>query len=239
MPFRAKMSFRFQWRLALISVFCLGVSLWFLYDGTIAWPKQRERGLVYEQLEEEGRLAEWDDIAHQRGWPLEDPGEPKAEVEILMQKVLAAVAAPPGILYLFFFLTSLGRWIEATETGLQTSWGQQLTYDQITVLDKKKWKKKGIAVVRYKEDGRKKRLTLDDWKYEVEPTEMILREVEFRIEPEQIVNGLPEPPLEDLDEEDIDDEGFDDEAIDEDAPGEADGIADSGDEDQALDEERS
>jgi hypothetical protein len=216
MPIRAKMSIRFQWRLALIAVFCLGVSLWFLYDGTVAWPKQRERGLVYQELEEEGRLEDWDDIAEERGWPLDDPGEPKAEVEILMQKVLAAVAAPPGILYLVFFVMSLGRWIEASETGLQTSWGQKLDYEQITALDKKKWRNKGIAVVRYEEEGKRKRLTLDDWKYEPDPTEMILREVEARIDPEQIKNGSPEPPLEDLEDEELDEDDLDDEATAED-----------------------
>jgi hypothetical protein len=45
---------------------------------------------------------------------------------------------------------------------------------------------------------------------------MILREVEARIDPEQIKNGSPEPPLEDLEDEELDEDDLDDEATAED-----------------------
>ena len=76
-----------------------------------------------------------------------------------------------------------------------TSWGQELEFSEITSLDKKKWKAKGIAKVKYQREGRKRRLVLDDWKYSTEPTVEILRDVEANIGLERIHRGAPEPPV--------------------------------------------
>ena len=46
----------------------------------------------------------------------------------------------------------------------------------------------------YEQDGRTKRLVLDDCKYDVEPTEAFLQEVESRLSDEQITGGRREPP---------------------------------------------
>ena len=50
MPITAKMSFRYLWRLGLIALICLGGSLYCLYDGAIAYPKQLDRAKVSEHL---------------------------------------------------------------------------------------------------------------------------------------------------------------------------------------------
>jgi len=199
MPVKANIDKKFLLRLGLIALFLLGVSLWFLYDGTVKYPRQRERALEYQRvmekkdLKEEDRLSEWLDVASRHGWPAENPGEPKEEYEIHMQLGIAALAAAPGLLYAFFFLRARGRWIEMNETGLRTSWGRQLEFDQIVSLDKKKWKTKGIAKITYQQNGRRRQLVLDDWKYYADPTKAILCEVESRINADQIVGGDPEP----------------------------------------------
>jgi len=193
MPVRANIDGQFLWRSALIPLFLLGFALWFLYDGTITYPKQRERALVYQELEEEDRIDEWKEIAKKNGWPTKDPGKPKGDLDIKFQLVLAAVAAVPGLITLFFFLRARGRWIEANETGIRTSWGRQLEFGDIVSLNKKKWKSKGIAKITYGRNGRKSRVVLDDWKYEAEPTRAILREIESHLDLSQIVGGPPEP----------------------------------------------
>jgi len=195
MPITARISARYLLRLGLIALFCLGFAGWFLYDGAIKYPRQRERGLKYQQLTEEGRLGEWNEIAARHGWPLEHPGEPKHEAEIYSQLAFAAVMALPALSFAIFVFRNWGRWIELNETGLRTSWGRQLEFGEITKLDKKKWKSKGIARIRYQQDGRHRQLVLDDCKYEVDPTEAILREVESRLDADQIVGAPPEPPL--------------------------------------------
>lgn len=203
MPLRANISPGFVWRLGLVALFCFGMALWFLFDGTITYPRQRQRILadpelreraeVFEQLEKEGRKHDWEIVARDRDWPLEEPELPKTEAEIHTQLILAGVLVLPALLFLIRFLLARKRWIEADETGLRASWGQQLGYDRIISLNKKQWAKKGIAKITYQEGARKRRFVLDDWKYEADPTVAILREVEARIDPEQIFGGLPEP----------------------------------------------
>ncbi len=197
MPIRANISPGFVWRLGLVALFCFAMAGWFLFDGTVTYPRQRERALEYQRLEEEGRLDDWPERAEQRGWSTANPGEPKTEAEIWTQIILAGILLPPGLFFLVRFLLARQRWVEADETGLRASWGQQLAYDQIVALNKRQWAKKGIAKVVYEQDGRKRRFLLDDWKYEADPTLEILREVEARIEPDRIVGGHPEPPPED------------------------------------------
>lgn len=192
----ANMSSSYLWRIGLIVLFCFGMSLWFLYDGAVKYPAQRERALMYQTLDEQNRLGEWKEITSERGWPLEYPGDPMPPYKITAQFIMAAMAFPPGFLYLIFFLRCRGRWIEASETGLRTSWGQQLEFGDILALDKKKWKAKGIAKLKYQQGNRKRRLVLDDYKYDREPTGAILRQVESHLDDEQIVGGLREPPLE-------------------------------------------
>jgi len=241
MTVRANINRKFMLRLGLIAVACTGISLWFLYDGTITYPRQFERGEAFrgletaiekerrekwdaiakqnawssdypsttetgkraeafrnlKELEEKDRHERWDAIAKEKGWSTDYPGKKEMErerAEIYVQLVIAAVSAIPGLLYIFFFLRAHGKWIEADETGLTTSWRQRCEFGQIEVLDKKLWKTKGIARIVYDQDGRKRRLTLDDWKYDADPTKEILLEVESRIDVEQIVGGPPEPP---------------------------------------------
>ena len=183
MPLTAKISPRYLWWLGLIALFCLGFALWFAYDGLITYPATRtEQALAYEELKKEdlppeSRGREWREIARQRGWSPEYPDEPRTKAEIYSQLVLGAVVGLPGLLCLLFLIRARGRWIELNETGLRTSWGRQLEFDQILTLDKKKWKSKGIARISYEQGGRKRRLVLDDWKYDDASTRAILREI--------------------------------------------------------------
>ena len=89
--------------------------------------------------------------------------------------------------------TDLKRWIEASDTGISSSWGQELRFDEMRTLDKKHWAKKGIAKITYEQEGRKKTFVLDDFKFHREPTDDILLLVESHLTDEQIINGHPEP----------------------------------------------
>jgi len=194
MALRTNISGRHLIRLTVVGLFCLGFGLWALYDGKITYPNQRERALAFQELEEQGRLEEWTEYAAKRGWQPYDPGEPKTEAEIAVQFYMLAIAGGIGLLVLIHVLRSKGRWIEMDETGLRSSRGLRLTFDQITAIDKKKWDNKGIAKLHYQENGRKKIFVLDDFIYDRPTTDNILRQVEQRVGHEKIVNGKPEPP---------------------------------------------
>ena len=208
MPIIAKMSFRYLWRLAVIALICLFMSLYCLYDGAVVYPKDAERAKAYRELKEQTQdnkdefYRRWDEIVLERGWPQR---KPKDSEDITVQFWMAACIAPPGLLYLFLFLRSRPRWIELNENGLRASWGPKLGFEQIVGLDKRKWKSKGIAKLLYEQDGQKRCLTLDDWKYDTPATKQILREVEARIDHECITGGPAEPPEDTVNDSPVED----------------------------------
>jgi len=219
MPIRANIDKRFLSRLGLTGLAFVALALWFFYDGAITYPRQRERALEDQRLKEEDRLDEWGEIAKQRGWSTEDPGKPKEDVDFLIQFIIGGVVSLPGLYFLISYLRARGRWIEADEAGLRASWGQQLEFGQIVSLDKKKWNSKGIAKVNYRQNGRKRRLVLDDWKYEADPTREILLEVESHIDDDQIIGGAPEPLPEE--EEEVGEDEMEQEDVGDEEPGSA------------------
>jgi hypothetical protein len=199
MPQRANIRGSFVARMAIVGLGCFGFMSWCLFDGLVTYPNQRERALKYIDVKRDGGAnwkQEWEDYAKERGWSDLDPKEPKKEGEFTVQFIMATAAGTGALIFLFLALRNRGRWIEGDETGLSTSWGHRCPWDSIFELNKKKWRNKGIAVVRYDQDGSKKRIVLDDCKYDIEGTEALLREVESRLRDDQIVGGPPEPPPE-------------------------------------------
>jgi hypothetical protein len=193
MHIRAERDPRFYLRFNIIGWVAILFALWSLYDGLVAYPRQRERGLAFQKLMEEKRDSEWDKYATERGWPTEYPGEPKSETDIKMQFAMAALAGAIGALVLLNVWMSRGRWIEADDTGLNSSWGERVPYSSIVSLDKRIWKNKGIARVKYNDHGRIRKFVIDDFKFKRQPTDDILYELEEHIEPDKIVGGPPEP----------------------------------------------
>jgi hypothetical protein len=193
MTIRADRDAKFYFRFLLIGLVAMGFALWSLYDGYVAYPRQREHALAYaEHYEKEGSKEAWDEIALERDWPTDYPGEPKSEADILMQYVMVASAGLVGLMALLFVLQSRGQWIESSGTGVTSSWGATFDFDQVVSLDKKSWRRKGIAKVTYQDGGRKRRFVIDDYKFLREPTDKILCLLESKIDPELIVGGPPE-----------------------------------------------
>lgn len=193
---RANVDPKFYSRFKLIAVAALGFALWSLYDGFVTYPNQRERALKYYEFEKEGRISEWREYALERGWPTVTPGEPKTDGNIIMQYFMATVAGTVSLVLLVVVLRSRGRWIEASETGLTSSWGQSFEFDQVLSLNKKQWPDKGIARIKYEQGKRRKQFVLDNYKFLRQATGDILRQLESKIETDKIVGGQPEPPLE-------------------------------------------
>jgi hypothetical protein len=185
MAVRADYDPRYYRRFIIIGVVALGFALFCLYDGFIRYPAQRER--AYQQFKEvvgENRLDEWEHYAEQTGV--------KGDGDILMQFVMAAVTGAVGFWLLFGVWRARGRWIESSESGITSSWGQSLAFNQVVSLDKRKWRNKGIAKITYNDGRRNRRFILDDYKFDRATTGQILRELEAKIEPELISGGPPE-----------------------------------------------
>lgn len=179
------------------AVIC-GFSLYCLYDGFIAYPLEQERGLAFDKLSAEGRQNDWDEFATAKGWSTSPPTEPKSEedfrTKVYMQYAMAVLTAAIGLPMLLLALKSRGNWIESSDTGITTSWGESFNFDQILQVDKRRWRNKGIAKLTYLAGDRNRRFVIDDFKYERPTMDQILYDLEQRIDPERIVNGPPEPP---------------------------------------------
>ena len=199
MTIRANFANRYLMRYMMFAIVCGGFALYCLYDGLVVYPKKLEQSIEFEKLsdlEPNEARAQWLVIAEQKGWSANEPKSiGVAKYDLVMQFVFLGISLAAGIPFLVLFLRSRGSWMETTENGIATSRGQQMEFDQIEVLNKRKWADKGIAKIVYSADGKKQRMVLDDCKFEREPTEQLLRLVESKIDADQITNGAPEPPL--------------------------------------------
>jgi hypothetical protein len=139
----------------------------------------------FEQKADHDPRLEWAKYMHERGI--------KSIPEVFTQYVQAAVATLIGLFLLSIPLRSRGRWIEADETGITSSWGQSFRYDEVEEVNKRRWRDKGIAKVTYVAGGRRQLFVIDDFKFVRESTDQILFELEQRIELERITGGPPEP----------------------------------------------
>jgi len=211
MTIRAESDPRYSRRFLLMGLAAIAFALWFLYDGAITYPNQRERALAYHELESDSQGEDpivfrdkWHEMANTNGWPTAYPGEPKTEGEITMQFVMAGIVSVVALGLLSIPLRARGRWLEASEKGITSSWGQSFDFDQVLELNKRQWRSKGIAKVTYHDGRRKRRFVIDDYKFDRYSTDAILYELEQHIDPAIITGGPPEPPLEEATEEGAD-----------------------------------
>jgi hypothetical protein len=191
-----------------MGIAAIAFALWFLYDGAITYPNERERALAYLQLFTENKddpvafRDRWHELAKKNNWSTNAEGllnpeatEPaKSENDIKLQFVMAGIVTAVALLLLSIPFRARGRWIEASATGITSSWGQGLNYDQVLELNKRQWRSKGIAKVTYHDGSRKQRFVIDDYKFDRYPTDAILYELEQHIDPTLITGGPPEPP---------------------------------------------
>jgi hypothetical protein len=207
MQIRAENDPRYSRKFLFMGICALGFALYCLYDGLVGYPARREKGFVefktdYKQLfKDEHRKAmnlpqfevvaeaeprnEWEMYAHERGIP--------SGPDVVMQFIMATVMSVAGLVLVSIPLRARGRWIEATDDGITSSWGESFHFNEVEVVDKRKWRSKGIAKVTYVANNRRRTLALDDYKFSRYPTDAILYELEQRIDPGRITNGPPEP----------------------------------------------
>lgn len=198
MPLRADNDPRFSRRFLFMGLAAIGFSLWSLYDGAIGYPREQERAVKWEKDYLDRPNEEWIAFAEEQGWSTSIPKNPKTEEEyrtsIASQYAMFVVAGLVGLYLVSIPLRARGRWIESTEDGVTSSWGQSFKFDDVVNLEKRQWKNKGIAKVTYVENGRKRRLVIDDYKFDRYKTDAILYELEQRIDPAMITGGPPDPP---------------------------------------------
>lgn len=178
MPVIAPTSKQWRNRILLMSFFGIASGLWFFYDGLIEWPRRNVRAREYQRLEKEKTLEQWPKLAAERGWPAKNPGRIHEDYELVMQVVIGSILCAAGAAGLGRYFAVRHRVLTSDEKGVVSPTGVRVPYSVMTGIDKRKWDSKGIAVVRYEENGQRRTLVIDDFIYH--GGDVVLRDVETR-----------------------------------------------------------
>lgn len=197
MSTRANFDRSYLWRYWVIILMAFGSAGWFFYDATVGYPKKVKLAQAWEglsNLESGPRSERWREIAASNGWPAEPPTKPSKEIEesIRFQYIYGSVASAIGLMMLIYLLIARNSWVEGTEKGLTTSWGQQVDFSTVIRLNKRRWKDKGIARVDYEENGKKRQFVFDDFKYDRSAIGELLQQLESQLPPERVIQPISE-----------------------------------------------
>lgn len=203
MDLRAETENRFLIKYLLIGLLCFGFFVYSAYDAFIGYPGMLPRAEAWQKLLEDESLTEderrnqWKAVSEEQGWSSKRPTK-KEDVAHVKQTIIwnyafmaigLAVAAP----CLIWYFNTKGSWIEAKGETLRHSSGQEIDVNTITEIDKRRWEKKGIAIVHASSpSGLPEKFFIDDLKFERQPTDQIMAWVESFVEPDKIIGAPPE-----------------------------------------------
>jgi hypothetical protein len=191
---------RFLW----MAIGCAAAGAWFLFDGAVAYPRELDRCKAFWQSTDNPQEPwepidddQWWEIAKTNGWSSEKPDVKPDEQEdkIGTQFFYGIASTLLAIPFLLKWYLARGTWIEGDENGITSSRGQSFQFEQVESINKQKWEDKGIAKVRYREDGSVRRFVIDDFKFQREPMDRIIRWMEAKLTDDQIIGGTRQPEL--------------------------------------------
>ncbi|MEM9419030.1 MAG: hypothetical protein AAGA25_08290 [Planctomycetota bacterium] len=181
----------------------LGFGAYCIYDWQIGYPKIKEIGLAYVEVKEANPDTfpqVWKEHAAERGWPTDTPKKIKTakqyDTDIFTQLLMALITLPLGLFFLSKLVRESCRWVAMDDNGITASGGHKVPWDAIKSLDEEKWKTKGIAWLHYADaNGSERKVLLDDFKQQREPTTAIVQQIQGLLNPapaEDEVAGEPE-----------------------------------------------
>ncbi len=176
----ATLSSTWKKRMGFIILFCVGLGLYFFYDGAIGYPKKNEAFLKHKELKEAGRESAWPATAKRHGWDVTPPEKLHDEGDLMGQYVFGTVTLALGGCAIAWVAMCWKRTLRSDAEAVYGDTGVRVPFSEMRSVDRRKWDTKGIAVVLYERDGKKRRLVLDDYKYA--GGEKILQEVEQYLE---------------------------------------------------------
>jgi hypothetical protein len=233
----AKISLSWGVRMLIAGVAFVGFGVWSLYDGQVKYPKVEA---AFQEFFAEDRLEEWVSFAGEKGWKKEwkkeaDTGRAHvySQWDIRTQFIMAAACLPIGLGILLRLVLTVPRRMEADEEGFTATDGTRIPYPAITSIDRRKWDRKGIAVVHYEIDGVPAKTKIDDWIFKGGAD--ILRSIDEHVPPE--ISGVePEPEADEEADALLEDIDIEESVADELARRQAGAVPDDAEEDQGPDE---
>lgn len=164
-----------------VAIFFLAFGAVFFFDGAFRYPRSNERWDAQDRLEKAGKMDQWPAEAAQHGWVTKKPKKRYEDGDIVTQYVMGGVATVAGVLLLIYWMTQRKRQLKIEDGAVFTPSGARVPFASIRGLGKKRWDSKGIAIVRYEDNGRLLQFVVDDYKYETEPTRQILETIEQQL----------------------------------------------------------
>lgn len=191
MQVHAPISKEWRKRMFFMGFMIWGSALWFAYDGYIAWPAEEQRyqtlvTLTADIIEEGDKITEknpdvkrvWETHASQNDLKPKVPKH-RSDGDLSGQRGIAGVGIIIGLIFTAWFFLQHRKSVQADGEIITGSNGEKVTFDSIVDMDRRKWAQKGIAYAVYEENGKKRRLCLDDHKFI--GAEAIILEAEKRI----------------------------------------------------------
>lgn len=191
MEVHAKISREWRRRMLFLWAMVFGIALWFLWDGYVAWPAEAERYAAFrERFGEEVPaggdedapsaqvLREWREWAAEQGYPEALPKE-RTAADLGEQRMIGGTLLGLAVVFAAWIGWNHTRSLRAEGEVVISPGGRRVPLDAIVGMDRRKWDSKGIAYARYEENGRRRKLTLDDHKYA--GAEAIVLEAERRL----------------------------------------------------------
>ena len=196
MSIRAVANKKFLLKYVFIALACIAFGLWSIYDGLIGYPKKLPKAEAYAEISELApteRSKRWQVISKENGWSPGLPDTPEViEGKIMFQFFMAGVTGLVGIPLLIWYFKTRNTYVELDGERVRASWGPEFDLGSVNRVDKSKWSKKGIAKLEIDGGNSTSKFKLDDFMYSREEVGEILRAVEARLSPNQIVGGEPE-----------------------------------------------
>lgn len=190
-PVNASISKEWRRRMLVLFVMIFGIAAWFLLDGYVIWPDENERYKAYAELRdrliESGEISDeeshemriaWQKYAREADISAKIPKE-RTDAAIREQLVIGWTLTIISLTFAAWVAWNHTRRVRTEGDTVIGASGQRVEIDSIIGMDRKKWKNKGIAYAIYIENGKEKRLCLDEHKFK--GTEAIILEAERRI----------------------------------------------------------
>jgi len=218
MSVRAVADNKFIRKYIFLALAGLGLCLWGVYDSIYKFPQELAMAIEFDKIKDQEKPnIKWQKIAKANehlGWELEIPHNSAETVRGYMSFNRFVTFGGLGLLSFFLlkYVRTRGSWMESTDTGINTSWGKSLEFDNVTKINKNRWEAKGIAKVSYKDaNGKERMMVFDDFKYDREAMGKLMTLCEQNLEPSEIVGGksqaeIAAEPVETDEEENEDDQ---------------------------------
>ncbi|MCX6898232.1 MAG: hypothetical protein NT105_05985 [Verrucomicrobia bacterium] len=182
-----RISHEWRNRMLMQTAFLVGFGIWFFRDGGIKYPEHNEHIAQFQTAAARGETTKWSEFAAKNGWPGQEHPAPYSSAELVTQFVLGAISTAFGGMTIVWLLIGRRQKMSSDGQTICGVRGERVPLKAFVSVDKRKWERKSIAYALYEENGQRRRLTIDDYKFV--GAEDILKQVE-----EQIAKKQPPTP---------------------------------------------